>query len=56
MKWYIKTINNKLNIIYILNIVEGYNKLKGLIQKNMNINKIYSISGDMIYKNNFLIN
>ncbi len=53
MKWYIETINNKLNIIYILNIIEGYNKLKGLILKNLNINKINTISGDMLYNNNF---
>ena len=56
MKWYIETINKKLNIIYILNIIEGYNKLKGLFQKNMSINKINSISGDMVYKNKFFLN
>ena len=58
MKWYIQVINNKMNIIYILNVLEGYNKLKGLFQNRNNntINKINTISGNIIYKNNFLIN
>ena len=55
MKWYIETINNKLNIINILNILEGYNKLKGLIQNKENINKINTITGERIHRNNFLI-
>ena len=56
MKQYIQTINNKFNIISILNILEGYNKLKRLIQKDKYINKTNSIVGDIIHKNNFLRN
>ena len=55
MKWYIEIINNKLNIINILNTLEGYNKLKELIKKKENINKTNTIAGDIIHKNNFLI-
>ena len=55
MRWYIETINSKLNIIYILNILEQYHKLKELIQKEVPVNEINTISGDILYKNNFLI-
>ena len=55
MKWYIETINNKMNIINILNILEGYNKLKGLVLNKENINKINTITGERIHRNNFLI-
>ncbi len=55
MKWYIETINNKLNIISILNILERYNKLKGLIQNKVDINKTNTIAGNIIKKNNFVI-
>ena len=56
MKWYIEIINNKLNIINILNTLEGYNKLKESFQKKENLNKSNSITDDIVHKNNYLMN
>jgi hypothetical protein len=56
MKWYIEIINNKLNIINILNTLEEFNKLKTLIQKKENINKTNSMTDDLIHKNHYIIN
>ena len=56
MKWYIEIINNKLNIINILNTLEEFNKLKTLIQKKENINKTNSMTNDLLHKNHYIIN
>ncbi len=48
MDWYIKTINNKLNIIYVLNLLEGFHLLS-IAQKKGLINDL-----DIILNNTFV--
>ena len=61
MDWYIKTINNKLNIIYVLNLLEGFHLLsiaqkKGLINDlDINLNNTF-VKKNQKQKNNQTIN